>query len=486
MTTRKEWQYAPLSEPAPDQAPISPTTTTAADTSHLFDSEDEEGDDEDVLFLNHPKDDGTPTLHELVTLRRIPAHIPPSAFLIALVELCERFAFYGLSGPFQNYISNAPGSANPGALGFGQAWATGLTSAFNMWCYLTSIAGAVVADQYVGKYSAIVIFSLFYLVGLVVLVVTALPASIAAGWAGWGLLLAMAIIGLGTGGIKANVAPLIAEQITEEKIHTKILKGGEKVLIDPDLTVQRIYMIFYLCINVGCLSGIITTYMEHHSGFWTAYLLAACFFVLGVVVLILGRKHYIVKPPRGSVIMDAIKVILLRFKSKDGFELAKPSNRRSLQLSPVTWDDFFVNEVQKTLKACRVLLFFPIYWAAYFQMMNNFVSQAGTMELHGIPVSSSLHNFDVSNKRSERRDDKYRPRNDNHLHPPLRPHNLPLSPKTPCCSLPNYPYNTRLRLRCSSNVLRRFHPASHILRTPLLHITPILSRSFPSRRNNHP
>jgi hypothetical protein len=59
-----------------------------------------------------------PTAHELTTLRRVPARIPWTAFVIALVELCERFAFYGLSGPFQNYISNVhEGGANPGALG---------------------------------------------------------------------------------------------------------------------------------------------------------------------------------------------------------------------------------------------------------------------------------------------------------------------------------------------------------------------------------
>lgn len=301
------------------------------------------------------------------------------------------------------------------------------------------------------------------------------------------MLLAMGIIGLGTGGIKANVAPLIAEQITEERIHIKTLKGGEKVLIDPDLTVQRIYMIFYLCINVGSLSGIVTTYMEHHSGFWTAYLLAACFFVLGVVVLILGRKHYVVKPPRGSVVMDAIKVIMLRFKSKDGFELAKPSIRRPLRLPPVTWDDSFVNEVQKTLRACRVLLFFPIYWAVYFQMMNNFVSQAGTMELHGIPVSTPTPKSSTKpNKKPERRNDKHRPCNDNHLHPSPRPHNLPLSPKTPHPPLSTNPHNTRLPLRRLSNVLRLLHPTSHLHRTPMLHIPPILPRSSPTRRDNHP
>jgi hypothetical protein len=81
--------------------------------------------DQDDLGLENGEEDlgvlkvnNEPSAQELATLRRIPAKIPWTAFVIALVELCERFTFYGLSGPFQNYISNAWGStANPGALG---------------------------------------------------------------------------------------------------------------------------------------------------------------------------------------------------------------------------------------------------------------------------------------------------------------------------------------------------------------------------------
>lgn len=40
-------------------------------------------------------------------LRVILTSIDRSTFLIAIVELCERFTYYGLSGPFQNYIANS-------------------------------------------------------------------------------------------------------------------------------------------------------------------------------------------------------------------------------------------------------------------------------------------------------------------------------------------------------------------------------------------
>ena len=49
-----------------------------------------------------------PTEKELATLRKVADHLPLSAFIVALVELCERFTYFGLSGPFQNYIQYHP------------------------------------------------------------------------------------------------------------------------------------------------------------------------------------------------------------------------------------------------------------------------------------------------------------------------------------------------------------------------------------------
>lgn len=60
-----------------------------------------------------------PTEEERRTLRKVADKLPWSAFLVAVIELCERFTYYGLSGPFQNYIENSyhDPSGLPGALG---------------------------------------------------------------------------------------------------------------------------------------------------------------------------------------------------------------------------------------------------------------------------------------------------------------------------------------------------------------------------------
>ena len=47
-----------------------------------------------------------PTEEDWATLREVGDKLPTSAFLVIIIEFCERFTYYGLSGPFQNYIQN--------------------------------------------------------------------------------------------------------------------------------------------------------------------------------------------------------------------------------------------------------------------------------------------------------------------------------------------------------------------------------------------
>ena len=187
-----------------------------------------------------------PTADELATLRRVPDDIPIGGFLVAVVEMTERFAYYGLSAPFQNYMQNdVDDPLLPGALGLGQSRATSLQYFWNFWCYCSPLIGAVIADQYMGRYNTIMLFAAIYCVGLLVLVTTSTPSAIESGNAFGGFIAAVIIIGLGSGGIKSNVSPLIAEQYRSRGAFVRVLKSGERVLVDPDVTIQRIYMVCF-------------------------------------------------------------------------------------------------------------------------------------------------------------------------------------------------------------------------------------------------
>lgn len=124
--------------------------------------------------------------------------------------------------------------------GLGQSAATGLNYFFQFWCYVTPILGAIIADQYLGRYNTILYFAVVYIVGLIILFCTSLPVAIEHGAALGGLVTAMIVIGLGTGGIKSNVSPLIAEQYRETRMKIRILRKGERVIVDPAVTIQRI------------------------------------------------------------------------------------------------------------------------------------------------------------------------------------------------------------------------------------------------------
>lgn len=327
-----------------------------------------------------------PTAEEVEQLRHIGDSIPLGAWLIAVVELAERFTYYGVSGPFQNYMQNKRDDPmRPGALGLGQQKATALSYFYNFWCYLTPLLGAAVADQWLGRYKTILIFSGIFICGLAVLFATSLPGPLENGAGFGGLIAAFIIMGVGTGGIKANVAPLIAEQYTETKRKVKTLKSGERVILDPAITIQSIYNIFYWCINIGSLSAIATVWLELKVDFWAAYLLPFLFFFVGVFVAIFGRKSYVIRPPSGSVLVDACKAFWTAIKNGWSLEAATPAACVERGEPTPNWGDQFIPELKRAAIACRVFCFFPIYWLVYGQMVNNFVSAAGTMETHGLP-----------------------------------------------------------------------------------------------------
>ncbi|KAJ8117652.1 hypothetical protein OPT61_g1203 [Boeremia exigua] len=299
-------------------------------------------------------------------LRRVPDKLPMVALLILVVELGERFTYFGLSGPIQNYINNphAPGSDLPGALGKGQAVATALGNFFKFWAYASTIIGAIIADQYLGKFKTILMAAGIYIVGLVILVATATPSAIQSGAGFGGLIVAMVTIGLGTGGIKANVTPMCAEQYQNARPMLKTLSSGERVVVDPEITVQKLFMWFYWVVNVGALSPLITVTVEAKHSFWLAYLIPLIAIVLSVTIFLVGQKRYVKVPPQSSAIVDAIKTTTIACREK-GFQNAKPSylyecgkgTKYSFTQAP-RYTDSYVEDVRRGVKSCKVRQFF--------------------------------------------------------------------------------------------------------------------------------
>lgn len=60
--------------------------------------------DDDLKHGSEIEADGLAPGVESSTLRRVPDRIPWVVLLILIVELGERFTYFGLSAPIQNYI----------------------------------------------------------------------------------------------------------------------------------------------------------------------------------------------------------------------------------------------------------------------------------------------------------------------------------------------------------------------------------------------
>ncbi|KAJ3565846.1 hypothetical protein NPX13_g7348 [Xylaria arbuscula] len=408
-------------------APITEKTPAAPEKGDIISPHEDSGvvasgSDTDEP-LRGPNGEEYPSKEDLRTLRRVQGHISPIIYTIAFIELCERFAYYGTTAVFVNFIQQPlpPGSTTgsagtygqPGALDKGQQASTGLVTFNSFWAYLMPLLGGYLSDTYWGKYKTIHVAIIVATFGHLILVISALPPVIKKPDAALGIFsLGLIFFGIGVGFFKANISPMIAEQYeaSHPRAVVETLKSGERVIKDPVLTISVIYMRYYFFINVGSLVGQISmVYVEKYVGFYLSFTLPTALFLFCPFVLIAFRKKYVRHPPTGSVIGKFFGLLGLGMKGRWSanpvrlwknirepgfFERVKPSNIPEAERpSWMTFDDNWVDEVRRGIKACQVFFLFPIYWLPYNQLNSNLISQAATMVLGGVP-NDVINNLD--------------------------------------------------------------------------------------------
>ncbi|KAK3697062.1 hypothetical protein LTR37_017660 [Vermiconidia calcicola] len=366
-----------------------------------------------------------PTMEEMKTLRRISGPMTWQMFTITFVEFCERFSYYGTTAVFQNFIQqprpygsrtgkiqrteacfnrlSEDACLQPGGLGQGQQAATGLTTFNAFWAYLMPLVGGYIADAHLGRFMTIQLSILAAILGHIVLICSSIPSVLDNPQGAMGCFaVGLVIMGLGTGGFKSNISPLLAEQIRQTRPEVLTLPSGERVIRDPQVTISRVFLYFYMMINLGSLVGQIgMVYAERFIGFWLAYALPTFLFFVAPCVLLACKKFYITTPPTGSVLSKAFALLGLASKGRmsinpvssiknmrrEGFwDDVKPSK---LGANKPSWmhnvDDAWVDQVARGFNACKVFFWLPLYWLAYNQIVNNLTSQSATMELNGVP-----------------------------------------------------------------------------------------------------
>jgi dipeptide/tripeptide permease len=166
---------------------------------------------------------------------------------------------------------------------------------------------------------------------------------------------------------KPNVAPTLLDQMRDTSPMIKTLKSGERVIVDPEATTERIVLWFYMLINVGGFMAVPASYTEKKSGWLLTFAIPLILYVPLPFVLFFLKKRLVLYPPGGSDLFNCFRVLGVCLKKgvsrigRHGFwEPAKPSYIAEHGGDLVPWNDQFVEDVRRTFQACGMFCFFPI------------------------------------------------------------------------------------------------------------------------------
>ncbi|MHA7145250.1 peptide MFS transporter [Arthrobacter sp. TmT3-37] len=210
------------------------------------------------------------------------------------VELWERFSFYGMQALLLYYMTY---SLAEGGLGFDSATAAGLVGAYGGGVYLSTILGAWLADRVLGSERVLFYSAIIIMCGHIALAL--LPGVV-------GLAIGLVLVGVGSGGLKANASSLVG---------TLYAPGDDRR--------DAGFSIFYMGINIGALVGPLLTNLAWDAyGFHVGFGLAAIGMAAGLLQYAATRKnlpdaaHLVENPlprtayPRWIVIAAAVVVLL--------------------------------------------------------------------------------------------------------------------------------------------------------------------------------
>jgi proton-dependent oligopeptide transporter, POT family len=149
---------------------------------------------------------------------------PPGLFLLFVVEMWERFSFYGMKALLVLFIADSA----RGGLGWSKASAARVLGIYGASAYGLMLAGGYAADRFLGTHRAMVIGALVIAAGHFCLAIPAVPAFFCG----------LALVALGTGLFKTNASTMVGQLYRQGDTRRD---GG--------------FTIFYMGINVGGLLG---------------------------------------------------------------------------------------------------------------------------------------------------------------------------------------------------------------------------------------
>ena len=212
---------------------------------------------------------------------------PRGLFLLFMVEMWERFSYYGMRGLLVLYLTTPlTGMAvlpEGQVAGFnpGRGWAESDGSMLYGWytglAYLLPLFGGIIADRMIGTHRSMIVGGLLIAVGHVVLGISGMGA-LETSSAGLSVFMAgLALIVIGTGHFKPSVSVMVGQLYPEN-----------------DKRRDGAFSIFYMGINVGAFicaftCGTLGELVGWHWGFGSA----AVGMILGLLCYVWGRPRYL-------------------------------------------------------------------------------------------------------------------------------------------------------------------------------------------------
>ncbi len=189
---------------------------------------------------------------------------PKALPFLFLSEMWERFGYYLMIGIFTLYLKDA----NQG-FEMSEAESASLYGTFIALVFFTPFIGGLLADRVLGYRLPIVIGGILMGVGYCMMGVHSFPM----------LYSGMVLVIAGNGLFKPNISTLLGNLYNTDDYRDQKDEG---------------YNIFYMGINVGAfVCNIVSAFLINKYGYSVAFVGAGIGMFVGVVVFLLGNKHYV-------------------------------------------------------------------------------------------------------------------------------------------------------------------------------------------------
>ena len=285
------------------------------------------------------------------------SRLPPQIPFIIGNEACERFSFYGMRSILTVFLIDWLLRNEMPADAAREASAKAVFHLFVFGVYFTPLLGGFLADRFLGKYRTILYISLLYCLGHACLAMFHDDRN--------GFYTGLALIALGSGGIKPCVSALVGDQFTAESKHL----------------VTKVFAAFYWSINLGSFfASMIIPKTLRLFGPAVAFGIPGVLMGIATLIFWLGRQQYVKIPPTGKNPHSFAAVVSSAWRNRG-------RARGFLDGARAEHPEEAVEGVKAVFRVLSIFAFIPFFWMLFDQKASTWVVQARSMNLRIGPIN---------------------------------------------------------------------------------------------------